>query len=85
MLHDEEHDSETTWAICGEANDIRWIVFRYFNVLLRVPPSQRQLLTSCVNQARWISQSIHPYISIKRVFYAGVSEARNGAEAAGDP
>jgi len=44
--------------------------------------SQYQLrLAPFVNQARWISQSIHPYISIRRIFRAGVSKARVGDEA----
>jgi hypothetical protein len=37
-----------------------------------------------LNQARWISQSIHPYINIQRVFYAGVPEARDEDDSATD-
>lgn len=56
--------------------DIRWVVFLHANILLR----SFSALTSCVNQAWWISQSIHPYVSIKNVFHAGVPEAGIGAE-----
>ena len=48
------------------------------NMLLRFFSAQ-SVLTPYLNQARWISQSIHPYISIQRVFYAGVPEARQAA------
>ena len=27
-----------------------------------------------IKKARWIAQSVHPFISIQRVFYAGLPE-----------
>jgi len=48
-----------------------------FTIALLRSLSDELLLTPYVHQARWISQSIHPFISIQRVFYAGFPESRN--------
>ena len=47
------------------------IIYRTeYLVLIRKGP-----LKPYINKARWISQSVHPFISILRVFYAGIPEA----------
>jgi hypothetical protein len=43
--------------------------------------SAELLLTPYVNQAWWIPQSIHLYANIRKIFFAGVFEVANGADA----
>ena len=38
-----------------------------------------------LHKARWIAQSIHPFINIQRVFYSGVPEARPEDEPEDEP
>lgn len=36
-------------------------------------PSRDGPLQPYLHKARWISQSIHPFINIQRIFYSGIS------------
>ncbi len=64
--------SESAQVICKILKaGRRHVIYRTeYLVLIRKDP-----LKPYINKARWISQSVHPFISISRVFNAGIPEA----------
>jgi len=55
-------------------------VSMYFHLYLTSHLIRPGPLQPYLHKARWIAQSIHPFINIQRVFFAGVPEAALDAE-----